>query len=89
MSNSMPTDVIIKIVKKFDEGTELKINKYAMTYRQGNGYKWSFIGTIGGQEARLTLYKDGEGKYVLKKVETKVVEEFMQRNIKIETEETL
>lgn len=89
MSNSMPVEIIAKVIKKFDKGSELKINKYQMGYGRSGNYKWSFIGTIGGQDARLTLLKGKDGQYSLTKVETKIVEEFLQKNVKIETTEEL
>lgn len=89
MSNSMPVEVISKVLNKFDKGTELKINKYQLSYNKGGGYKWSFIGTINGQDARLSLTKGRDGQYSLTKVETRIVEEFLQKNLKIETTEEL
>lgn len=89
MSIAMPVDVIQKVLKKFDKGSDVKINKYVLRYNKGPGYKWSFYGTINGEEARLSLTKNRDGSYSLKKTETKVVEEFMHRNIKTVTEEKL
>lgn len=51
MSLTMPTEAIIKVLKKFDKDSEVKINKTPRgTYRnQKSGYYWSFSGKINGE----------------------------------------
>jgi len=88
MSIAMPVQIIKKVLDKFDQDCDVKINKYTLGYRSP-GYKWSFLGKIKGEDARLTLYKQQDGQYALKKTEIKVIEEFMQKTTKIESEEEL
>lgn len=91
MSSSMPNTVLMKVLRKFDKDSEVKINKTPRgTYRvPKDGYYWSFSGLIEGVESKLKLDRRADGKYVLVRTTTQVVEEIVHRHIKSTEEEQL
>ncbi len=89
MSTSMPANVIIKVLKKFDKDADVRIGKSANGYGSGIEYTWNFRGQVDGHETLLKLQKSHSGRFTLKRIETQIVEEIVQREKKTETEENI
>lgn len=89
MSTSMPANVLIKVLKKFDKDAEVRIGKSASGYGSGIDYTWNLRGQVDGHETLLKLQKSHSGRFTLRRIETQIVEEIVQREKKTETQEDL
>ena len=73
----MKKNIIQKVLDRFDDDAEVKINKVPKEYCKdgGDGYFWTFSGDIDGRDCRLKLSHEPDGRYILKTTHTTQIEE--------------